>query len=195
MITVVGSLNMDFVVSVDRRPHIGETISSNGLKIFFGGKGGNQAIAAAKQNSTVAFVGAVGDDPYGKNYLKELKAANIQTDYVSVIDSITTGMAMITIENQDNAIIYSDEANGQLTKDHILKAKDLLSNSQVIIIQFEVSHEVVQMVIELASEARVPVILNPAPFKEFPLEWLEKVTYITPNEQEYEADRKSTRLN
>ena len=103
------------------------------------------------------------------------------------MESIPTGMAMITLEDYDNSIIYTEGANGLLNKSHIKKAEKLLTSSEVIIIQFEVSHEVVESVLDIASEANVPVILNPAPFKEFPIEWLDKVSYITPNEQEYQA--------
>lgn len=185
MITVVGSLNVDFTVSVDRRPKLGETILSKGLNVFYGGKGGNQAVSAAKVGQSVSFIGAVGDDPYGVKYLKILKENKINTDYISVVDDVSTGMAMITIEDNDNSIIYSEGANGKLTAEHIENAKDLIANSDVIIIQFEVTHNVVEKVLNMAQELSIPVILNPAPYKTFPIEWLEKVTYITPNEQEY----------
>src|SRR5699024_9285827 len=84
-------------------------------------------------------------------------------------------------------IIYSEGANGKLSPDHIEQAKDLIAKSDVIIVQFEVSHDVVEKVLNLADQADVPVILNPAPYKEFPIDWLEKIAYITPNEQEYKA--------
>lgn len=187
MITVVGSLNVDFTVSVERRPKLGETILSEGLNIFYGGKGGNQAVSAARVGENVSFIGAVGNDPYGEKYLKRLEDNQINTDYISVIDNVSTGMAMITIENNDNSIIYSEGANGKLTADHIEHAKQLIAKSDVIVVQFEVTHEVVEKVLTLAEELSVPVILNPAPYKTFPIEWLEKVTYITPNEQEYES--------
>lgn len=187
MITVVGSLNVDFTVSVDRRPKLGETLRSNGLNVFYGGKGGNQAVSAARVGQDVAFIGAVGDDPYGHNYIEVLENNQVKTDYVSVIDNVPTGMAMITIENNDNSIIYSEGANGKLTAKHITKAKELIAKSDIIVIQFEVTHEVVEKVLTIADELSIPVIVNPAPYQEFPIEWLEKITYITPNEQEYKS--------
>lgn len=187
MITVVGSLNVDFVVSVNRRPELGETISSEALDIFYGGKGANQAISSAKVSQAVSFIGAVGNDAYGQKYLKELEKNHINTDYISVIDDVPTGMAMITIEGKDNSIIYSEGANGKLTSEHVKNAKELIAKSDAVIVQFEVTHEVVEKVLDIAEEVNVPVILNPAPYKVFPIKWLEKIAYITPNEQEYEA--------
>lgn len=187
MITVVGSLNMDFVVSVDRRPKLGETISSNTLNIFYGGKGGNQGVSTAKISQDVSFIGAVGNDPYGSDYIKELEKVGIRTDYISVIDNVPTGMAMITIENKDNSIIYSEGANGKLTSEHDAEAQELIAKSDVVIVQFEVSNEVISTVLDIANDVDVPVILNPAPYRDFPISWLDKTTYITPNETEYEA--------
>lgn len=186
MITVVGSLNVDFAVSVDRRPKLGETISSKSLDIFYGGKGGNQAVSASKINKDVSLIGAVGNDPYGKNYLKILESNNINTDYISIFNDVPTGMAMITMENNDNSIIYSEGANGKLTSNHIRKWEKVIKESDIIIIQFEVRHEVIEEVINIANDFNIPIVLNPAPYKEFPIEWLEKISYITPNEQEYE---------
>lgn len=187
MITVIGSLNIDFVVSVDRRPNIGETIMSNSLDILYGGKGGNQAVAAAKLGKKVSFVGAIGNDLYGDNYIEELKKYDINTDCIFVKTDETTGIAMVAIEKKDNSIIYTQGANGQLNIRDIEVAKDIIKKSAVILVQLEVNNDVVEKVIELASRYHIPVILNPAPYKHFPIEWLEKISYITPNKQEYES--------
>lgn len=195
MITVVGSLNADYVVSVDRRPELGETISSNSLNIFYGGKGGNQAISASKIGGEVSFIGSVGNDLNGKSYLKELKEYDINTKNVSVINNIPTGISLITIENNDNSIIYSEGANGKLSEGDIERSKKLIEESDIVVIQFEINHNVIEKVLEIANLKKVPVILNPAPYKPFPIKWLEKINYITPNEQEFKAITNSDSYN
>ncbi|MEN1969803.1 ribokinase [Lentibacillus sp. N15] len=187
MITVVGSLNADYVVSVDRRPELGETISSNSLDILYGGKGGNQAISASKIGGEVSFIGSVGSDLNGKGYLKELKQFGINTENVSVINNIPTGVSLITIEDNDNCIIYSEGANGKLSVKDIESSKRLIEESDIVVVQFEINHNVIEKVLEIANQKNVPVILNPAPYKPFPIKWLDKITYITPNEQEFKA--------
>lgn len=195
MITVVGSLNADYVVSVDRRPELGETISSNSLDILYGGKGGNQAISASKIGGEVSFIGSVGNDLNGRSYLKELKEYGINIKNVSVINNIPTGVSLITIENSDNSIIYSEGANGELSEEDIERSKKLIEESDIVVVQFEINHNVIEKVLEIANQKNVPVILNPAPYKPFPIKWLEKVTYITPNEQEFEAITNSDSYN
>src|SRR5699024_4053976 len=187
MITVVGSLNTDYITSVDRRPLLGETISSNFLSVLYGGKGGNQAVAASKIGGEVSFVGAVGDDLNGKSYLKKLKEYGINTSNISVINNTATGIAFITIENNDNSIIYSKGANGELNEKNIEESKKIIETSDIIVVQFEVNHEVIEKLLEIANRKKIPVILNPAPYKSFPIEWLEKITYITPNEQDFQS--------
>lgn len=195
MITVVGSLNADYVVSVDRRPELGETISSNSLDVLYGGKGGNQAVSASKIGGQVSFIGSVGNDLYGKGYLKELKEYGINTRNVSVINDIPTGVSLITIESNDNSIIYSEGANGKLSVEDIERSKKLIEESDIVVVQFEIKHKVIEKLLEIANEKNVPVILNPAPYKPFPIEWLEKITYITPNEQEFNAITNSDSYN
>lgn len=195
MITVVGSLNADYVVSVDRRPELGETISSNSLDILYGGKGGNQAISASKIGGEVSFIGSVGNDLNGRSYLKELKEYGINIKNVSVINNIPTGVSLITIENSDNSIIYSEGANGELSEEDIERSKKLIEESDIVVVQFEINHNVIEKVLEIANQKNVPVILNPAPYKPFPIKWLEKVTYITPNEQEFKAITNSDSYN
>lgn len=191
MITVVGSLNIDFIFSVKQRPRIGETILTDSYEIQFGGKGGNQAVASRKLGSEVALIAAVGDDPFGKEYLSFLNEQGINTDYVSLADKTPTGTAMVTLENNDNSIIYAKGANNMLNPSHIKEAENLIINSDLIVIQFEINSDVIQEVLETANKHNIPVILNPAPFVSFPKEWLEMVTFVTPNETEFEAIKKS----
>lgn len=187
MITVVGSLNIDLSVELNRLPKKGETIFGNQLAYYFGGKGGNQAVALARLGESVAFIGAVGNDANGKDYIDYLAKEYIDVSHIVKIDDVATGMAVITLAEQDNSIIVIPGANLKLTKEHIREKSELIKNSDMVVLQFEVSDEVISEVIDIAYQNHVPILLNPAPYRTIKQEWLEKITYLTPNETEYEA--------
>src|SRR5699024_6483877 len=120
----------------------------------------------------ISFIGAIGDDLYGSSYIKELNKYNVNTDNIFVKTNEMTGLAVVMIENKDNSIVYSQGANGHLNIEDIKIAEDVIEKSDIILVQFEVNNDVIEKVIEIANKYDIPVILNPAPYRSFPIEWL-----------------------
>lgn len=185
MITVVGSLNVDMNMDIPKFVSKGETIMGDQYQLSLGGKGGNQAVAASKLGGTVQFIGAVGDDAYGQMYIDQLQLCNIDTNGITTIKDSKTGTAIVMLSQLDNAIIVLPGANDRLTVAHIRDNEERLAQSTCIVVQFEIPDTVIEAVIQTAEKYNIPVILNPAPYRQFPQEWLDKITYITPNETEY----------
>lgn len=182
MITVVGSINMDLVVGTDRFPKQGETVLGNLYTTVSGGKGANQAVAAARLGSTVHMVGAVGSDAFGKQLLDGLEMEQVQTAAVKTTDG-TSGIANILLSEGDNRIIVVPGANHELTTADIDAQKKLLEKSSIIILQLELPIGVVEYTLSLAQQLGVPTMLNPAPAAGFtPL--MKQASYLTPNETE-----------
>ena len=182
-VVVVGSANMDLVARVVRLPHPGETVSAHDYFEACGGKGANQAIAAARAGARTAFIGAVGGDAAGDT----LRAAFVH-DAVDVRLLATvrepTGRALIGVsDDAENLIIVVPGANHALSVDHIDEAAALLANAKVVLVQLEVRLAVVQRAVELAGRDTI-VVLNPAPASELPDDVLRHVDVITPNEHE-----------
>lgn len=194
VITVVGSLNIDFITMADRYPKLGETIIGENFCQAYGGKGANQAVAAAKLSSQVNMIGAVGRDTFGDEYLDYLGNQNVSTDHVERVTH-HTGTASITIAEEDNAIIVTPGANYSLRPEDVDRHKDIIKQSDVVLIQLEVKNDTVERTLEIASEANVPVILNPAPYRTIPNHWWPMVTYFTPNEHELALMLKETTLD
>lgn len=187
MITVIGSLNVDLNIKLDHFVNKGETIASQSMTTTFGGKGGNQAVAAARLGAEVSFVGAVGDDAYGQAYLDTLAHEKIDVTAIQKVKNVPTGTAVVMLSDTDNAIIVVSGANGEFSKDDVQKSADAIKRSAWIIVQFEISNETIEQILNLAKLYQVPVILNPAPFRVFPQAWIDKIAFITPNETEYMA--------
>lgn len=183
-ISVIGSCNMDITVEADRRPGAGETVMGNRLIVSPGGKGANQAVAAARLGYEVYMVGCVGDDAYGKMMLDALAKSGVKTDYVETLENITTGTAHITLAEGDNSIIVIKGANDLVSREIIDKDWDVISKSSLVMLQHEIPMDTIGYIIDRCYEAGVPVMLNPAPYMDIPQEWIDKVTYLTPNEHE-----------
>lgn len=183
-ISVIGSCNMDITVEADRRPGAGETVMGNRLIVSPGGKGANQAVAAARLGYEVYMVGCVGDDAYGKMMLDALTKSGVKTDYVETLDNVTTGTAHITLAEGDNSIIVIKGANALVSRAIIDKDWDVISKSSLVMLQHEIPMDTIGYIIDRCYEAGVPVMLNPAPYMDIPQEWIDKVTYLTPNEHE-----------
>ncbi|MGA3602457.1 ribokinase [Lysinibacillus agricola] len=183
MITVIGSLNMDLVVQMEAFPKQGETILGKDFQTMPGGKGANQAVAAARLGSEIAMIGCVGSDSFGETLRTVLQQEYIQTEAIAST-SVPTGIANILIYNNDNRIIVVPGANYELKPDHIEAAKEIIQKSQMVIMQLEIPMETTAYAIKLCKEANVPVLLNPAPAANFNMQWMEDITYITPNETE-----------
>lgn len=183
-ISVIGSCNMDLTVEADRRPQAGETVMGKRLVVSPGGKGANQAVAAARLGEEVYMIGCVGDDPYGSLMLKALKDSHVKTDYVSVLEGVNTSTAHIILAEGDNSIIVIKGANEKVTRDVVDKAFDVIRTSDLVMLQHEIPMDTIGYIIDRCCEEKVPVMLNPAPYMDIPEDWIEKVTYITPNEHE-----------
>ena len=182
-VVVVGSANMDLVARVVRLPHPGETVSAHDYFEACGGKGANQAIAAARAGARTAFIGAVGSDAAGDTLRAAFKNDAVDTSMLATV-SEPTGRALIGVsDDAENLIIVVPGANHALSIDHIDAAAALLANAKVVLVQLEVRLAVVQRAVELAGRDTI-VVLNPAPASELPDDVLRHVDVITPNEHE-----------
>lgn len=179
-ILVIGSLNADLVVKSPRFPKPGETISGEDLQIIPGGKGANQAVAAARQGVDVAMVGRVGNDAFGNLLLNNLKKNNVDISKVEQIDS-ATGTAVIVVDsNGQNSIVLSAGANGKVNTKDI----DASPDAKILLLQFEIPIETVVYAAKVYKSKGTKVILNPAPAKEISDELLSHVDILIPNESE-----------
>ena len=186
-ITVIGSCNMDLTVVAAKRPLAGETVMGQDLIVSPGGKGANQAVAAARLGADVYMVGCVGDDAYGTMTLDNLKENKVDTSNITVLPKTNSGTAHITLAEGDNSIIVIKGANDLVLPEQVDKAWDTISSSDLVMLQHEIPLETIGYVIEKCQKAGVKVLLNPAPVQEIPSAWLDKVSYVTPNEHEAEA--------
>lgn len=185
IITIVGSVNMDLVIRVPRFPAPGETISGRDFQTIPGGKGANQAVAAARMGAEVHFIGSVGNDNFGERLERGLAHEGIELAHLSHWSEGATGIAMIYVSDAgQNMIVISPGANGQLTLKHIDWAKDVIGASQILLCQLETPLAIVSHAINIAHAAGVPVILNPAPATPLPRELIARVAYLIPNETE-----------
>ncbi|MGO0062676.1 ribokinase [Brevibacillus fluminis] len=185
IITVVGSYVVDLMCRTPHMPKPGETVLGGPFRMGPGGKGGNQAVAAARQGSTVHMVTKVGDDPFGKAALANFEQEQIESSCVFVDREEATGVALIAVDrNSENMIVVALGACGKLSADDVGKAEKHIETSDLVLVQLETSVEAMGAALMLAQKHGVPAILNPAPYQPFPLELLQHVTYLTPNETE-----------
>lgn len=185
-ICVVGSINMDMVTTTAKMPDQGETVLGESFTNFPGGKGANQAVAAARLGANVSMIGVVGNDTFGKSLRNHFHMENIHQEGIYTSRNASTGIATIILSDQDNRIIVSPGANNKLTPKMIDESEHLLSNSDVVLLQFEIPMETVEHTVNLAHKHNVPVIINPAPYHDISEDILQKATFITPNEIEYQ---------
>ena len=184
-ILVVGSLNMDLVVVAPRLPQVGETILGGKFATFPGGKGANQAVAAARMGATVSMIGLVGNDDYGQALCREAAQDTIDTKYIEVDPKEATGIALITVDADGrNTIVVASGANLALTPQHILAAEEAFSAADVLVTQLESPLEAVSEAVNLAVKSGIHVVLNPAPACTLPVDLLSKVEFFIPNERE-----------
>lgn len=181
-IVVIGSMNMDLVTRAPRLPAPGETIIGGEFLTAPGGKGANQAVAAARLGAQVSMVGRVGDDPYGEELLTGLRAAGVDTHHVGVDPQAHTGIAAITVTpGGENSIVVSPGANWRLGPADVEAAAQVIIEADMLLLQLEVQLAVVEQAVDLAREHEVPVLLNPAPARELPAGLLAKLDYLVPN--------------
>ncbi len=176
---------MDLVVNIDRFPMSGETVSGSELKTIPGGKGANQAAAAALLGASVSMVGRVGNDIYGSSLTKNLQNLGIDISGITVDQYTQTGSAIILINSQgENCIVISPGANGEVGKNDVFDNKDKIIGAKILLLQFELPIQTVISAIEIAHQNGVTVILNPAPVAELPREIYPMIDILIPNERE-----------
>lgn len=183
-LAVVGSINTDMTVTAERIPLKGETLMGDSLSYIPGGKGANQAVAMAKLGADVEMFGCVGDDDNGKRMLDNMNQVGVKTEHIKVVEGVPTGIAMITVGDNDNTIIVVPGANGCVDKAYVDSIKEELFACDMVVLQHEIPLETVHYVVEICHEHEIPVVLNPAPAAEVPMDIIDKVTYVTPNEHE-----------
>ncbi len=183
-LAVVGSINMDMTVTAERIPHKGETLRGDSISYIPGGKGANQAVAMARLGAEVEMFGCVGDDSNGERLLQNLRDAGVGTGQVKVTKEAPTGIAMITVAENDNTIVVVPGANGKVDRAYVDEVKPALKMCDMVVLQHEIPLDTVHYVAEFCAEENIQVVLNPAPAAEVPMDIIEKVTYLTPNEHE-----------
>ncbi len=186
-IVVVGSSNTDMVVTTPRIPVPGETIMGNDFSIHPGGKGANQAVAAARASASVTFIARVGDDDFGRRAVEGYKADKINIENIFTDPHYPTGVAVITVEESgQNSIVVAGGANERLSVEDIKKATSSISEADVMLVQLEVPLETIAFSLKMAKEFGIKTILDPAPAKPLSDEIFQMVDIITPNETEAE---------
>jgi ribokinase len=184
-IVVVGSANTDFVLRVPELPSKGETVLGNQFRVVRGGKGANQAVAAARLGAEVTFVARLGTDSFGDEALAAYKQEGIRTDFIIQDPDIHSGIALIMVNAKgENVIGVGPGANSHLSAENIQTASAAIEEADCVLLQLEIPLSVVQAAAEIAHRSKVKVILNPAPARELPREILQSVDYLTPNETE-----------
>jgi ribokinase len=184
-VCVVGSLNMDLVVKAPRFPAAGETVTGATFATFPGGKGANQAVAAARLGARVAMVGRVGADAFGAQLIEGLKAEGIDATRVLVDRTAPTGVASITVDRAgENAIVVASGANARLSADDVEAAAGLIGSAQVLLLQLEVPLDAVMRAARLGRAGGAIVCLDPAPAAPLPAECYPLLDIIDPNETE-----------
>ena len=186
-IVVVGSSNTDMIVKVPRIPKPGETILGGTFSTAAGGKGANQAAAAARAGGDVTFIARVGKDIFGKLALDGFKKDGINIDYVLRDKELPSGVALIFVaENGENSIAVASGANSNLSPEDIFAVKDIIANADILVMQLETPIETVAKAALIAFENGVRVILDPAPAQPLSDDVLRHISILTPNESESE---------
>ena len=183
-IVVVGSINMDLVTQAPRFVGPGETILGKRFLTVPGGKGANQAVAAARLGAEVALVGALGRDAFGDQLHAGLAAEHVDLTHVARLDDSASGTASITVAGGENQIIVVPAANTRVTPARVEAARSLLERADAVLVQMEIPLETVEATVRLGHRLGVPVILNPAPAQKLPIDWLKLARYVTPNQHE-----------
>ncbi len=184
-VVVVGSSNADMVILSEELPGPGETVVGGEFLMAAGGKGANQAVAAARCGGDVTFIGCVGDDVFGEKALAGLEKEGIDIRYVRVEPDCASGVALIMVDaTGENLISVALGANARLTPGDVENASSAITSARCLLVQLEVPLGTVKRALEIARESDVLTVLNPAPAKELPREMLELVDVLTPNRSE-----------
>ncbi len=184
-IVVIGSSNTDMICRVPHIPKPGETVLGGDFFTVQGGKGANQAVAAARAGGNVTFIACVGNDLFGKQAIESYKAEGIDTSCIEMVDNVPTGVALINVaDSGENSIAVAPGANARLSPEVTDKYREVILSADIILMQLEIPIETVCHVARMAHAANIPVVLNPAPAREINPEILPMLACITPNEHE-----------
>lgn len=183
-VLVVGSFIVDCIARCDRAPEAGETVVGNSFNIYLGGKGANQAFAAKRMGSETIIAGAIGDDVFGKDFLKALKKEGFDTSFIKIVKNFT-GTSLVTVEESgQNRICMTPGANLDYSVEDLNTLEETISGANVIVTQLEMRYEVMKHLAELAKKHHKKFILNPAPARIIEDEVFPNIYIITPNETE-----------
>lgn len=187
-LVVLGSINADHILNVEEFPRPGETLKGKRYQVVFGGKGGNQAVAAGRSGADIAFIAAVGDDDIGERIRQQLVNDKIDTHAVEAVTGAHTGVAMIFVNGKgENMIGIDSGANDAVTPDYLNKYQQKIIDANVLLMQLETPLDTILAAAKLAKQSETLVALNPAPATKLSDELLSLVDIITPNETEAEC--------
>lgn len=187
-VVVVGGVNYDYLVRGSTLPKLGDTVQGREFQEAPGGKGANQAVAAARLGAKVALVARIGQDERGERILDRLAAEGVDTTYVLRDEAAQTGVALVHVtEEGEKQILVAPGANAKLTPADVTQAIPVMQAAHVLLTQLEVPLESVEMAIRQAHAAGVCVILDPAPPQELPADWLPMLDLVKPNAREAES--------
>ncbi|WP_260261100.1 ribokinase [Vibrio intestinalis] len=188
-LVVLGSVNADHVLKVPSFPRPGETLHGSNYQVIPGGKGANQAVAAARLKADIGFIACVGDDSFGINIRENFKMDGININGIKMQPNTPTGIAMIQVaDSGENSICISAEANACLTKQAIEESDSAnIASAEYLLMQLETPLDGIEYAAEIAHQNKTKVILNPAPARDLPDSLLANVDIITPNETEAEV--------
>ncbi|WPC76891.1 ribokinase [Vibrio porteresiae] len=187
-LVVLGSVNADHVLQVPRFPRPGETLHGNRYQVIPGGKGANQAVAAARLQADIGFIACVGDDAFGRDIRDHFAQDGMNIEHVRIEQDCPTGIAMIQVSDEgENTICISAEANDHLTTEVVNQSRQAIEQADYLLMQLETPMEGVIAAAAMAKQAHTQVILNPAPAKALPAQLLANIDIITPNETEAEV--------
>jgi len=194
-IVVIGSSNIDLLMKMDHLPAVGETVTDAEFFQVYGGKGANQAVAAARAGGNVAFITSVGEDAYTPKMVQNYKDDGIDTSFVFHEKGIPSGHALIMIGDKgNNYLSVAPGANYRLTPERIAEATPLIDEAAVIVLQYEITEETLKSIIDLANDKQIPLLWNFAPARAFDRSYIPKVNILVLNEVEagFLADMKVT---
>lgn len=181
----IGSYNVGLTCRTGRIPSWGETLIGSGFSESYGGKGSNQAVAAAKLGGEVTFVGCLGEDKYGDDGLAMLERAGVDTSYIIRTNKRVTGVGIILLnEENDNCIIVDVGANNELCPRYMDSIENVISDCDIVVFQLEIPYETVRRGMEIAKRKGKMIILNPAPARKEATELLSLASIVNPNESE-----------
>lgn len=184
-ITIIGSSNVDFVMKMDHLPAVGESVPDAEFMQTFGGKGANQAVAAARAGGMVTFVNCVGDDPHAEQMVQNFNEDGIDTSHIFRESGISSGAALIMVgESGNNYLSIAPGANYRLTPERIDEIRPVIAESEWILLQYEIARPTIERALDVAAQESTPVIFNFAPARDFPLEYLSRVHTLVVNENE-----------